>query len=92
VYPAEVERVLSDHPDVRAAAVIGVPDDKWGEAGRAYLELKSPGQAVDANAMGAWAKERLASYKVPKSFVVVEELPRNASGKVQKHRLGEGAA
>jgi len=92
VYPAEVERVLSDHPEVRAAAVIGVPDEKWGEAGRAYLELKTAGGAFDPDLLGAWAKERLASYKVPKSFVVVAELPRNASGKVQKHMLDGGAA
>jgi fatty-acyl-CoA synthase len=92
VYPAEVERVLSDHPEIRAAAVIGVPDEKWGEAGRAFLELSGERPAVEPSALGAWAKERLASYKVPKSFVVVDELPRNASGKVQKHMLDGGAA
>jgi fatty-acyl-CoA synthase len=84
VYPAEVEKALSDHGDVRACAVIGVPDERWGEVGRAYLEVRGP---VDLAAIKAWLKERLATYKVPKELVVVEELPRNSSGKVQKHRL-----
>ncbi len=90
VYPAEVEKALSDHPQVRAAAVVGVPDEKWGEVGRAYLEVTDK-DAVAQETLRDWLKQRLATYKVPKEFVVVDELPRNPSGKVQKHRLGERA-
>jgi fatty-acyl-CoA synthase len=92
VYPAEVERTLSDHPEVRACAVVGVPDERWGEVGRAYLELRVDDHGIDESTLAAWAKDRLASYKVPKEFVVMPELPRNASGKVQKHLLAGGAA
>lgn len=87
VYPAEVERTLADHPDVGLVAVVGVPHEKWGEVGRAYIEVRN---AVDADFSGAlqrWAKERLAGFKVPKEVVVVDALPKNASGKVQKHLL-----
>ncbi len=86
VYPAEVERVLNSHPDVLEAAVLGVPDDKWGEVGRAYL-LPRPGHTVDVDALKPWCRERLAAYKVPKSFRVVDDYPRTAAGKVQKHIL-----
>ena len=85
VYPAEVERVLGQHPDVSEVAVVGVPDEKWGEAGRAYVV---PATATfDAARVIAWASERLARYKLPREVVVVAELPRTASGKVQKHAL-----
>jgi fatty-acyl-CoA synthase len=85
VYPAEVERVLAQHPDVSEVAVVGVPDPRWGEAGRAYV-VPARGE-VDAAALIAWAGERLARYKLPREVVVVAELPRTASGKVQKHAL-----
>ena len=85
VYPAEVERVLGEHPDVSEVAIVGVPDEKWGEAGRAYVVPSSA--AFDATRMLAWASERLARYKLPREVVVVAELPRTASGKVQKHAL-----
>lgn len=84
VYPAEVERALSDFPQVRACAVIGVPDARWGEVGRAYVEVSGP---VEPAALRAFLKERLASYKVPKELCVLKALPRNASGKVVKHLL-----
>jgi fatty-acyl-CoA synthase len=87
VYPAEVEKVLSDHPRVRAAAVIGIPSAQWGEVGRAYVESKDAGSAVDVDDLLAFARARLARYKVPKEVVVVDALPRNPSGKVQKHLL-----
>jgi fatty-acyl-CoA synthase len=86
VYPAEVEKVLADHPSVRAAAVIGIADQRWGEVGRAYIELREKG-AVDAAGLTSFARGRLAAYKVPKEIVFVDELPRNPSGKVQKHLL-----
>ena len=85
VYPAEVERVLRQHPAVSEVAVVGVPDERWGEAGRAYVV--PAGAGFDAAALLAWASERLARYKLPREVVVVEELPRTASGKVQKHAL-----
>jgi fatty-acyl-CoA synthase len=89
VYPAEVEHVLVSHPDILEAIVIGVPDDTWGEVGRAFL-IPRPGVAVEIPALSAWCRERLAAYKVPKSFEMVEEFPRTAAGKVQKHVLRGG--
>jgi fatty-acyl-CoA synthase len=86
VYPAEVEAVYAEHPAVREIAVVGVADPKWGEVGRAYVVL-APGEALDAEALRAWGRERLASFKLPREFVAVAELPRTESGKVQKHRL-----
>ncbi|MDF1562093.1 MAG: AMP-binding protein [Deltaproteobacteria bacterium] len=88
VYPAEVEKVLSSHPAVRACAVVGIPDPRWGEVGRAYLEARSEESAVEGAELRTWLKERLATYKVPKEYVVVEALPRNPSGKIMKHVLG----
>jgi fatty-acyl-CoA synthase len=85
VYPAEVEKVLADHPRIRAAAVIGIPNAQWGEVGRAYVERKDDGVGVDD--VIAFARERLARYKVPKEVVFIDALPRNPSGKVQKHLL-----
>lgn len=85
VYPAEVERVLEEHPGVAEVAVVGVPDPEWGEAGRAYVVPL--GEPFDAEAVRAWLAERLARYKLPREFVLVRELPRTASGKVQKHSL-----
>ncbi|MCC7070709.1 MAG: AMP-binding protein [Deltaproteobacteria bacterium] len=86
VYPAEVEKVLADHPAVRAAAVVGIADARWGEVGRAYLELRGS-QRIDVAEVVRFARARLAAYKVPKDVVVVDELPKNPSGKVQKHLL-----
>ncbi len=89
VYPAEVERVLVEHPDILEAVVIGTPDDRWGEAGRAFL-LPRPGAAIDLPSLASWCRVRLAAYKIPKSFEIVEEFPRTAAGKVQKHVLRGG--
>ncbi len=86
VYPAQVESVYQDHPDVREIAVVGVPDPRWGEVGRAYLALED-GSALDEEALRRWGRERLAAFKIPRSFVALARLPRNASGKVQKHLL-----
>ncbi|GLV52286.1 acid--CoA ligase [Thermobispora bispora] len=86
VYPAEVEKVLLTHPAVAEAAVVGVPDDRWGEVGKAYLVVRA-GMTVDADEIRAFCKERLAGYKVPKHVEVIEALPRNATGKVLKDRL-----
>jgi fatty-acyl-CoA synthase len=87
VYPAEIEAVYQEHPDVREIAVVGVPDPRWGEAGRAYVVLNSD-TALDAEALRSWGAERLAGFKLPREFVAVQTLPRTATSKVQKHRLG----
>ncbi len=87
VYPAEVEQVLVTHDDVSEAAVIGVPDERMGELGRAYVVART-GRTPDAESLVAWCRERLAGYKVPRSVVLVRELPRGATGKVDKKQLG----
>lgn len=87
VYPAEVENVLAEHPAILEAAVVGVPDERWGEVGRAYL-LPRPEQTIpDDASLAAFCRERLAAYKAPKSFVAVSEFPRTAAGKIQKHLI-----
>lgn len=86
VYPAEVENVLFQMPQVAEAAVIGYPDERWGEVGKAIIALK-PGSALDEAAVVNWCREHLAGYKVPRHVLFVEALPRNAAGKVEKPRL-----
>ena len=86
VYPAEVEMAIMTLPDVTGVAVIGVPDERWGEVPHAVLTLR-PGAALDPVTAIQYLSQRLARYKVPRSFEVVDELPRTASGKVQKHLL-----
>ncbi len=86
VYPAEVEAVYAEHPDVREIAVVGVPDPRWGEVGHAYV-VPAPGVSLDEEALRTWGRERLASFKLPRHFVPVETLPRTDTGKVQTHRL-----
>jgi acyl-CoA synthetase (AMP-forming)/AMP-acid ligase II len=89
-YPAEIEQVLARHPAVSEVAVVGVPDERLGEVGRAYVVAR-PGESVDEAEIVAWCRERMANYKVPRSIVVVESLPRNASGKVLKFELRKEA-
>ena len=86
VYPAEVEKLLSNHPDISMVAVIGVPDDRLGEVGRAFVVLRPDAKATDADLL-AWSRDNMANYKVPRSFVLVDDLPKNASGKVLKTEL-----
>ena len=86
VYPVEVEEALSHHPAVAEVAVIGVPDERWGEAVKA-LVVARPGAATSASELVVFARERLAGYKLPRSIDFVEGLPRNPSGKVLKHEL-----
>jgi fatty-acyl-CoA synthase len=86
VYPAEVEAVLYEHPAVAECAVIGVPDDTWGEVGKAVVVLRRDSRADVAELLGALAG-RLAKYKIPKSVEFAEALPRSASGKVLKQQL-----
>jgi HIP---CoA ligase len=91
VYPAEVENDLLRHPSVAQAAVVGAPDHRLGEVGVAFL-VPRPGAAIDPDDVIAWARERIANFKVPRRVVVLDALPLNASGKVLKYQLRETVA
>ena len=86
VYPAEVEKLLAAHPAIAMAAVIGVPDERMGEVGKAFIVLR-PEASASAESLLEWCRANMANYKVPRSFVLVEDLPRNAAGKVLKTAL-----
>ncbi len=86
IYPAEVESAICDHPDVAEAAVIGIPDDKWGEAVKAIVAMK-PGKEATAADIINFARERIAGYKTPKSVDFIPALPRNPSGKILRRQL-----
>ena len=86
VYPAEVENVLYDLAGIAEAAVIGVPDDRWVEVGKAFVVCR-PGATVTEPDIMRHCAERLARFKVPRSVVFLDELPHNATGKIQKHEL-----
>jgi len=90
VYPAEVEAALAELAEVGEAAVVGVPDERWGEVGRAYV-IPAPGKAITPDDVIAHCAARLAKFKVPKTAVITDAIPRTASGKVQKHLLRERA-
>ena len=86
VYSAEVERAVLTHPAVADAAVIGVPDDRWGETVMAVVVL-APGARLTLDELDAHCRDRLGGYKVPRRLEIADALPRNASGKVLKHEL-----
>jgi fatty-acyl-CoA synthase len=86
VYPAEVESALSEHPAVADVAVVGVPDERWGEVGAAFV-VRAGGSTASADELREFCLRRLARYKVPKSFAFVEELPRSGMNKVLKDEL-----
>ena len=88
VYPAEVERVLSQFPGICETAVIGMKDIHWGEVGCAFLVLE-PGQLTSENKIKEFCKLRLASYKVPKKYIFLNELPKTSSGKIDRKLLKE---
>lgn len=88
IYPAEIESALFGHPDIADIAIIGVPDEKWGEAVKAIIVLKDGRRPSPADLI-LYARERLAGYKVPKSVEFLEAIPRNASGKLLKRELRE---
>jgi acyl-CoA synthetase (AMP-forming)/AMP-acid ligase II len=90
-YPAEIERMMTEHPDVGMVAVVGVPDDRLGEVGAAFV-VPRPGSSPDADALIAWCRERMANFKAPRHVWFVDELPLTASNKVRKPRLREQAA
>ncbi|MCP5070262.1 MAG: long-chain fatty acid--CoA ligase [bacterium] len=87
VYPRQVEAVYETHPDIHELAVIGVPHERWGETGHAFV-VPEPGARLEPEALRTWGRERLASFKVPTTFEAVDELPKTVTGKVQKFRLG----
>jgi acyl-CoA synthetase (AMP-forming)/AMP-acid ligase II len=86
IYPAEVESAICDHPDVAEAAVVGVPDETWGEAVKAIVVMK-PGKQATASDIITFARERIAGFKTPKTVDFVDALPRNASGKILRRHL-----
>jgi long-chain acyl-CoA synthetase len=86
VYPAEVENAVIGHPAVADVAVIGIPDERWGEAVKAIVVLK-PGGSATAEEIIAFARTRIAGYKLPKSIDFVAALPRNPSGKILRRAL-----
>ncbi|MEO7115340.1 MAG: long-chain-fatty-acid--CoA ligase [Caldimonas sp.] len=86
IYPAEIERVLAEHPQIQDVAVIGVPDEKWGEVPKAVV-VATPGATLDSEQLLAWCRERMAAFKCPKTIDVVTELPRNPTGKILKKDL-----
>jgi fatty-acyl-CoA synthase len=88
IYPAEVESVLHAHLAVAEAALIGVPDEKWGEVGRGII-VRQPGASLTADELNAFCQARLARYKIPKSFAFVDALPKTAAGKIDKKVLQE---
>jgi acyl-CoA synthetase (AMP-forming)/AMP-acid ligase II len=91
VYSSEVERVLHDHPDVLECVVVGQPDPRWGNAVVGVV-VPRPGKSIDEDILRAHCRNELAGYKCPKSFIVIDALPRNSMGKVEKFRVRERVA
>jgi len=95
VYPAEVEHLMLDHPAIAQVSVVGVPDERMGEVGAAFV-IAAPDRGVDGgpdpDQIVAWCHDAMANYKVPRLVVVVDHLPMNASGKVLKFELRDRAA
>ncbi len=87
----EVEGILLRHPAVQEAAVVGLPDERWGEAPHAFVVLKA-GHTVTEEELREFARANMAHFKVPKSFTFVAELPKTATGKIQKYVLRGGRA
>jgi acyl-CoA synthetase (AMP-forming)/AMP-acid ligase II len=86
-YPAEIEGFLLGHPAVAQAAVIGVPDDRLGQVGKAFIVVKNGKTAVSGDELIAWSRDRMAGFKVPRFVEFLDQLPLNATGKVMKDRL-----
>jgi fatty-acyl-CoA synthase len=86
VHPAEVERVLEAHPAIGEVAVVGVPDEEWGERVRAVVVVRE-GRTLTLEELRGWAKERLEAAKVPSELALVDALPRNPTGKILRQEL-----
>jgi bile acid-coenzyme A ligase len=89
VFPAEVETALSEHVDVVDQVVVGIPDDEWGQRVHAVLRLAPVETPPTAEDLRAWCKERLAAYKVPKTYEFVDRLPRTEAGKLNRKRIAD---
>jgi HIP---CoA ligase len=85
-YPAEIEGIMVGHPSVGQVAVVGVPDERLGEIGVAFV-VPRPGQTIDPDELGAWCREHMANFKVPRTIRIVDSLPLNPTGKVMKFQL-----
>jgi bile acid-coenzyme A ligase len=92
VYPAEVEAALHDHPAIADLAVIGVPDEEWGKRVHAVIQPLDPAHPPVVTELDAWARARITSYKVPKTYEFVAELPRNEAGKIRRSALADERA
>ena len=90
-YPAEIENSLLRHPAVQQVAVIGIPDERLGEVGMAFV-VRAPGVEATEAELVAWSRAEMANYKAPRRFAFVDELPINATGKVVKEQLRQQAA
>jgi fatty-acyl-CoA synthase len=88
IYPAEIERILHTHPKIFDAGIVGVPDEKWGEVGKAFIVLK-PKETMRSEEVFEFLKGKVAKYKIPKYAEFVGEFPKTASGKIQKFVLKE---
>ena len=88
IYPAELESVLAGHPAVADVAIIGVPDDRWGETVKAIV-VRRPGATLTEAELMDWSRERLAGFKRPRSVDFTDVIPRNPSGKILKRELRE---
>ena len=86
IYPAEVENALLSHPQIADAAVIGIPDDKWGEATKAFI-VQAEGDPLDETEVISYVRTQIAGYKCPKTVEYIDALPRNPSGKILRKDL-----
>ena len=89
VYPQEVDEVIQAHPEIAEAAVSGVKSQEWGEEVVAWVVMEKGINSINIDEVRKYASQYLASYKIPKRLVIVKELPRNALGKVLRHKLQE---
>jgi acyl-CoA synthetase (AMP-forming)/AMP-acid ligase II len=89
-YPAEIESLMAEHPDIAQVSVVGVPDERMGEVGYAFVVLKHGATATAAD-IKAWARGHMANYKAPATVEIIDELPVNAGGKVMKFELRDRA-
>jgi acyl-CoA synthetase (AMP-forming)/AMP-acid ligase II len=87
IYPAEIEAALDQHPHVMDVAVIGIPSEQWGESVHAVIVREHDGLTEEL--LIAWARDHVAGYKLPRSISFIDEIPRNASGKILKKVLRE---
>jgi fatty-acyl-CoA synthase len=89
VYPAQVEHLIRSHPNVDDVAIIGVPDEKWGESGKAFIVLKND-TTLSLDELTQFCIDKLAKYKIPKHLELLDELPKNVAGKIDRKRLNKG--